>query len=219
MFMSTTERPSRLFLSPFKRVRPAAIAATLLAVSALAGCGGSSHSTTAAAVTTAAASTTATDPIATAPKKQAHPPKHNAAADPTSKPAAARPATPNPTVVDPANTHPTAAGPKPIACLKSSGLNAARTGREPNVWEGTYGVASEKYLPAQVFVDGPYKTRKRAAESAASLAGVEIATSGGVYEVTAPLHIPAPELAMVHAVAQCLGPSGGPGGTGGAYSF
>jgi hypothetical protein len=54
-----------------------------------------------------------------------------------------------------------------------------------------------------ILVDGPYANAGAAATAAHQLTGVETASSGGVYRVTAPLmgHLGA----QVTAVASCLG--------------
>lgn len=62
---------------------------------------------------------------------------------------------------------------------------------------------------APVFVDGPYGSAEQAAASAHSLASVEEADSGGLYEVTAPLtsHLDS----WVSSVAKCLDGTSGTG--------
>jgi hypothetical protein len=61
-----------------------------------------------------------------------------------------------------------------------------------------YDLADER----PIFVDGPYGSASAAAAAAHQLSGVETATNGGVYRVTAPMtgHLGA----QVTAVASCL---------------
>ena len=193
----------------------------MLAVAAvlLAACGGSSHKKTVAATSapiSLSTPVTTTLSSSTAPKKDPpHLAKASASAASTKKSAATYNAA-NPTAVNPSNTHPTAAGPKPLACLTGAGLNRARAGKEPGVWEANAGLSAAGNTDATVFVDGPYKSTEAADAAVASLKPVEIAARGGLYEVSATL--PSHLTSQVNAVAHCLGGSAS-GSKSKKYSF
>jgi hypothetical protein len=208
-------------------------AAAIAAAIALAACGGSSHKQAAATnVTVVDAGVPASSTTTSATITSSHASASDKAAKPRQQPSTTFPTTAsqttagppppprasnNGTAVDPLNTHPTAAGPKPLACLSIDGLDRARVGKEPGVWEANYGTTSERNLNAVVFVDGPYKSKHAADASAATLNGVEIAMRGGLYDVTASL--PSHLTSQVRAVADCLQGPGAPKSKSNSYSF
>jgi hypothetical protein len=61
----------------------------------------------------------------------------------------------------------------------------------------------------KIFVEGPYGSDSAAAQAANSLQGVETATAGGLYMVSAPLA--ANVQALVQVVADCLSRATGSG--------
>jgi hypothetical protein len=78
--------------------------------------------------------------------------------------------------------------------------------RSKGVWE-----AKDRASGNSVLVDGPYKTNGEADAAAHSRSGAESAARGGLYVVSAALssHL----AAQVRKVANCLGGSGGSGGS------
>jgi hypothetical protein len=83
---------------------------------------------------------------------------------------------------------PTYVGPSPIGCLESAGLNRARPGSEPYVWEANSGLTSEDDHLATVFLSGPYQDATTAADYAQSLKVVEVSATGGRWVASAALH-------------------------------
>jgi hypothetical protein len=94
-------------------------------------------------------------------------------------------------------------GPTPNICLKAVGLLTPHA-TQTSTWE-----AYDPTTKAPVFVDGPYKNKGQARASAKSLVGVESASPGGLYVVSANL---ASHLGFkVTATAKCLSGSSGQG--------
>jgi hypothetical protein len=76
-------------------------------------------------------------------------------------------------------------GPSPIKCLQAAGLNQARVGVEPQVWEANFGSSAETDSNAIVFLSGPYQNSTVATDYAQSLQSVELASSGGLWVASA----------------------------------
>lgn len=78
-------------------------------------------------------------------------------------------------------------GPSPLGCLESAGLNRARPGTEPEVWEANSGFSAEDDHVATVFLSGPYPDTTTASDYAQSLKVVEVSASGGRWVASAAL--------------------------------
>lgn len=92
------------------------------------------------------------------------------------------------TTTIPASTaSPAYVGRSPIGCLQAAGLNRARPGTEPYVWEANSGFSAEDNHLATVFLSGPYQDSAMAASYAQSLTSVEVAASGGRWVASAAL--------------------------------
>ena len=76
-------------------------------------------------------------------------------------------------------------GPSPLYCLETAGLNQARAGTEPYVWEANTGASPENDHLAEVFLSGPYQDDPTATNYAQSLTSIELATSGGRWVASA----------------------------------
>jgi hypothetical protein len=78
-------------------------------------------------------------------------------------------------------------GPSPIGCLESAGLDRARPGTEPYVWEANSGIGGEGDTNTIVFLSGPYQDDRAAADYAQSLKVVELSATGGRWVASAAL--------------------------------
>jgi hypothetical protein len=169
----------------------------------LAGCGGSKHSTSTVAQTAmtptqstpAQAVTTSAKPAA--PKPKASQQKTATTAKPVTGTTGST--TPQASAKRGGGSA-SRAGAMIVNCLGRAGL--LRPGpQRPGVWQG-FDLATGQ----PVLVDGPYKTRAKANDSASTLVGVESAERGGMYVVSAALS--AHLTAQVHKVAVCLNGTG-----------
>jgi hypothetical protein len=202
------------------------IAAGLACAAAVSACGSRGHPKAKTTATTVAAAQATPVPSATSPtttpattpapaaKTTSHhkakaSPVHKAAPTPvrpapvvTTSPPSAIPGTApnNPTKI----TNPALVTPGPIAmvCLREAGLKHVRKAQEPGVDIGNVGTLPVTDPNGMVFVDGPYPSLARATASAESLLGVEYATRGGRFVVSASL--PSRLGRTVKRVALCL---------------
>jgi hypothetical protein len=168
----------------------------------LAGCGGSTSSTSTVAQTTSTTQSTPTQPATTAAKPAAPKPKpaQTKTTSPPKPVTSAGGSTTPQASANPGGGSTSGAGRVIVGCLGRAGL--LRPGlQRAGVWQGFDLSTSQPVL-----VDGPYKTRAKANDSASSLVGVESAERGGMYVVSAALssHLSA----QVHKVAVCLNGAG-----------
>ena len=146
-------------------------------VLALAGCGGSSKPATKTAAdpfTTSQSTTTSTTPAAAARKKPA---KHKATGS-------AGTSTRSTASTTPAATTPVAT-PKPkspVACMVRAGLKHVGRALQVGTWQG-----ADPTSHRQIYVDGPYKSAAAVRQAVGTLAGVNHAAAGGLWEVSASL--------------------------------
>jgi hypothetical protein len=87
--------------------------------------------------------------------------------------------------------------------MEEVGLVHARDGAVARLYVANVPGTAQNDVNSMVLVDGPYPSAAKAASSAQSLLGVEYASSGGRWEVSATLisHLNS----LVGKVAKCLG--------------